>query len=91
MSTSDSGAIPGTYHLYNGDAHAAPGSIMTCFPFGDARPGRADAGMASTVAYAVPDPHKRMMDLGETLKLPAKYEAQRARIEQVLPPLRMPS
>ena len=29
--------------------------------------------------------------LGETLMLPEQYEAHRARIEQVLPPLRVPS
>ncbi|MER0240262.1 ring-cleaving dioxygenase [Fulvimarina sp. MAC8] len=46
---------PGTYHLYYGDRDAAPGSIMTFFPFVDAGPGRAGAGMASAVAYAVPD------------------------------------
>lgn len=56
---------PGTYHLYYGDAKAAPGSIMTFFPFVDAGPGRAGAGMASAVAYAVPDLDQRMMDLAE--------------------------
>ena len=34
---------PGTYHLYYGDKDAAPGSIMTFFPFVDAGPGRAGA------------------------------------------------
>ncbi|PVA10622.1 ring-cleaving dioxygenase [Pelagivirga sediminicola] len=56
---------PGTYHLYYGDVDAAPGSIMTFFPFVDAGPGRAGAGMASAVAYAVPDLDKSMMDLAE--------------------------
>lgn len=56
---------PGTYHLYYGDADAAPGSIMTFFPFADAGPGRAGAGMASAVAYAVPDLDARMADLAE--------------------------
>ncbi|WP_113911497.1 ring-cleaving dioxygenase [Roseovarius dicentrarchi] len=56
---------PGTYHLYYGDADAAPGSIMTFFPFVDAGPGRAGAGMASAVAYAVPDLDARMMALAE--------------------------
>ena len=51
---------PGTYHLYYGDAEAAPGSIMTFFPFMDAGPGRAGAGMASAVAYAVADLDGRM-------------------------------
>lgn len=46
---------PGTYHLYYGDSDAAPGAILTFFPFVDAGPGRAGAGMASAVAYAVAD------------------------------------
>ena len=46
---------PATYHLYYGDAEAAPGSIMTFFPFADAGPGRAGAGMAQAVAYGVAD------------------------------------
>ncbi|CTQ34431.1 ring-cleaving dioxygenase [Jannaschia rubra] len=54
---------PGTYHLYYGDPDAAPGSIMTFFPFVDAGPGRAGPGMASAVAYAVPDLDARMMAL----------------------------
>lgn len=54
---------PGTYHLYYGDADAAPGSIMTFFPFADAGPGRAGAGMAAAVAYSVPDIDERMMAL----------------------------
>ncbi|SFL63722.1 Catechol 2,3-dioxygenase [Loktanella salsilacus] len=56
---------PGTYHLYYGDQNAAPGSIMTFFPFVDAGPGRAGAGMASAVAYAIPDLDLRMGDLAE--------------------------
>ena len=46
---------PGTYHLYYGDKNAAPGSILTFFPFVDAGPGRAGPGMASAFSYAVPD------------------------------------
>lgn len=45
---------PDTYHLYYGDQAGTPGTIMTFFPFADAGPGRAGAGMASAVAYAVP-------------------------------------
>jgi glyoxalase family protein len=56
---------PGTYHLYYGDQNAAPGSIMTFFPFVDAGPGRAGGGMASAVAYAIPDLDLRMGDLAE--------------------------
>ncbi|UMA67065.1 ring-cleaving dioxygenase (plasmid) [Roseivivax marinus] len=54
---------PGTYHLYYGDRDAAPGSILTFFPFMDAGPGRAGPGMASAVAYAVADLDARMEQL----------------------------
>jgi glyoxalase family protein len=45
---------PDTYHLYYGDRTGSPGTILTFFPFVDAGPGRAGPGMASAVAYAVP-------------------------------------
>ena len=45
---------PDTYHLYYGDRAGSPGTILTFFPFADAGPGRAGAGMAGAVAYAVP-------------------------------------
>lgn len=45
---------PGTYHLYYGDEAGSPGTIMTFFPFANAAQGRAGPGMASAVAYAVP-------------------------------------
>jgi glyoxalase family protein len=51
---------PGTYHLYYGDAAGTPGTITTFFPFADAGPGRAGAGMASAVAYVVSDLDARM-------------------------------
>ena len=54
---------PGTYHLYYGDRAAAPGSILTFFPFMDAGPGRAGPGMASAVAYAVADLDARLDQL----------------------------
>ncbi len=57
---------PGTYHLYYGDEVGTPGTIMTFFPFVDAGPGRAGAGMASAVAYTVPDLDARMEVLAES-------------------------
>ncbi|MBY6201383.1 ring-cleaving dioxygenase [Maritalea mobilis] len=45
---------PDTYHLYYGDNAGSPGTILTFFPFANAGPGRAGAGMASAYAYAVP-------------------------------------
>ncbi|MEJ6393768.1 ring-cleaving dioxygenase [Gymnodinialimonas sp. 2305UL16-5] len=46
---------PDTYHLYYGNHDAEPGTILTFFPFADAGPGRAGAGMAAAYAYAVPN------------------------------------
>ena len=45
---------PGTYHLYFADAGARPGSVLTFFPWpADALRGRAGAGQARSLAYAV--------------------------------------
>jgi glyoxalase family protein len=44
---------PTVYHLYYGDEHGTPGSIMTFFEFPGARPGRAGAGMVHTVCWRV--------------------------------------
>jgi len=46
---------PDVYHLYYGDEHGAPGSIMTFFEFPGAAPGRHGAGMIHTVAWRVAD------------------------------------
>jgi glyoxalase family protein len=46
---------PDVYHLYYGDEHGAPGSIMTFFEFPGAGPGRHGAGMIHTVAWRVAD------------------------------------
>lgn len=45
---------PRTYHLYYGDRDGRPGTILTFFPFADARPGRPGPGLATTFSYAVP-------------------------------------
>src|SRR5918999_3977828 len=44
---------PDVYHLYYGDEHGSPGSIMTFFEFPGAARGRAGAGMIHTVAWRV--------------------------------------
>lgn len=44
---------PGTYHLYYGDYHGRPGSIMTFFPWSHAPRGRAGAGMVGATSFAV--------------------------------------
>jgi glyoxalase family protein len=46
---------PDTYHLYYGDRTGSPGTILTFFPFVNAGPGRAGTGMASAIAYRVPE------------------------------------
>jgi glyoxalase family protein len=44
---------PDVYHLYYGDEHGAPGSIMTFFEFPGARRGRAGAGQVYRVLWRV--------------------------------------
>jgi glyoxalase family protein len=44
---------PDVYHLYYGDEHGAPGSILTFFEFPGARRGRHGAGMVHTVSWRV--------------------------------------
>lgn len=46
---------PGTYHLYYGDEVGSPGTILTFFPYEGSRRGRAGAGMATHIGYAVPE------------------------------------
>lgn len=46
---------PGTYHLYYGDEKGSAGTILTFFPYEGARRGRAGTGMATNIAYAVPE------------------------------------
>jgi glyoxalase family protein len=46
---------PGTYHLYYGDEAGSPGTILTFFPYEDARRGKAGTGMATHIGYAVPE------------------------------------
>ncbi len=45
---------PGTYHLYYGDGAAAPGTIMTFFPWEGAPRGRVGSGQVVTTAYSIP-------------------------------------
>ena len=44
---------PGTHHLYYADGAAAPGSVLTFFPWADGRRGAPGAGQATATAYAV--------------------------------------
>lgn len=45
---------PDVYHLYYGDEHGTPGSVMTYFPFPHIVKGRRGTGEVSETAFAVP-------------------------------------
>jgi glyoxalase family protein len=45
---------PDVYHLYYGDGHGTPGSVMTYFPFPNIVRGRQGTGEVGTTAFAVP-------------------------------------
>lgn len=45
---------PTTWHLYFGDRHGSPGTIMTFFPHPLARPGQAGSGEVARTDFAVP-------------------------------------
>ena len=47
---------PDAYHLYFGDEHGSPGSILTWFEFAGAPRGRAGAGMIHAIALGVASP-----------------------------------
>ncbi|KPQ07507.1 MAG: glyoxalase family protein [Rhodobacteraceae bacterium HLUCCA12] len=46
---------PSVYHLYFGNRHGTPGSVMTCFPFPHIAPGRPGTGEASQTVFSVPE------------------------------------
>ena len=43
------------YHLYYGDEHGTPGSVLTYFPFPGAARGTPGAGEVATTAFSVPE------------------------------------
>ncbi len=45
---------PGTYHFYFGDDLGSPGTILTFFPWPNARPGTAGAGETTHTAFSIP-------------------------------------
>jgi len=46
---------PDVYHLYYGDEHGTPGSVMTYFPFPQMPKGNRGNGEVGTTAFAVPE------------------------------------
>ncbi|NLC04295.1 MAG: ring-cleaving dioxygenase [Tissierellia bacterium] len=47
-------ADPGTYHLYFGDEGGKPGTIITFFPWANARQGKIGHGQVGVTSYVVP-------------------------------------
>jgi glyoxalase family protein len=45
---------PDAYHLYFGDEHGSPGSLLTWFEFAGVQPGHAGGGMIHTIQLGVP-------------------------------------
>ncbi len=45
---------PDVYHFYYGDESGTPGTILTFFPFENARQGRHGLGMVNTTSFSVP-------------------------------------
>ena len=45
---------PDTYHLYYGDEHGSPASLLTFFPWPGISGGRQGAGMSTATAFSVP-------------------------------------
>lgn len=46
---------PSVYHLYYGDEHGTPGSVMTYFPFPNIVRGRPGTGEVGTTVFSVPE------------------------------------
>ena len=45
---------PGTYHFYFGNEKGTPGSILTFFPWPDARRGVVGSGQVTAITFAIP-------------------------------------
>src|SRR5579871_3422740 len=64
---------PGTYHFYFGDDTGAPGTILTFFPWPDARRGSVGAGEVVATGFSVPAAslsywRERLRSFGVTVK-----------------------
>lgn len=45
---------PETYHFYYGNEKGDPGTILTFFPWGNVKPGKPGAGMATEIGFSIP-------------------------------------
>ena len=66
---------PHVWHLYYGDEHGSPASILTFFPWPGVAPGREGAGLTTATAFSVPPEsigfwHQRALQLGVTVEAP---------------------
>ena len=66
---------PDTWHLYYGDQHGTPSSILTFFPWPDVPPGRQGTGLTTATAFSVPPEslgwwHQRLQGLGVDVDAP---------------------
>lgn len=69
---------PGTYHLYFGNKKGEPGTIITFFPWMDARKGKITNGQVGITAYAVPKGalffwEDRLTSLGVNFNIVSKF------------------
>jgi glyoxalase family protein len=66
---------PHVWHLYYGDEHGSPASILTFFPWPGVAPGREGAGLTTATAFSVPPEsigfwHQRALQLGVNVEAP---------------------
>jgi glyoxalase family protein len=66
---------PHVWHLYYGDEHGSPASILTFFPWPGVAPGREGAGLTTATAFSVPPEsigfwHQRALQLGVSVEGP---------------------
>ena len=84
------------FHSF-GDGVGTPGTILTFFPWPDARPGVRGVGEIEATAFAIPTDSPGFTDdetvdeLGAKLRLPPWLERARPQIEEVLPKIVLPT
>ena len=66
---------PHVWHLYYGDTHGAPASLLTFFPWPGVAAGREGAGLTTATAFSVPPEsigwwHERLVKLGLNVERP---------------------
>lgn len=69
---------PGSYHLYYGDEHGSPSTLLTFFPWPGAPRGRQGTGLATSTGFSVPASalgfwKQRLTDHGVATEAPATH------------------